>query len=86
MTTGVLKPGAKADLILMNYKPYTPMTADNINAHIMFGMQGAMTDTVMINGTLRMQGRKLLMINEQEALKQAADSAAELWKCLCQPK
>lgn len=84
--TGVLKPGAKADLILMNYKPYTPMTADNVNAHIMFGMQGAMTDTVMINGTLRMQGRELLMINEQEVLKQAADSAAELWKCLCQPK
>ena len=35
---GVLKKGAAADVIVMDYKPYTPFSDENIDGHILFGM------------------------------------------------
>ena len=37
---GVLKAGAAADIIVMDYKPYTPFSDENIDGHILFGMTG----------------------------------------------
>ena len=36
----LLTPGATADLILVDYKPYTDMNSDNLPWHIVFGFQG----------------------------------------------
>lgn len=76
---GVLKKGALADIIIVDYKPLTPMNCNNINGHVMFGMQGAMTDTTMINGKLLMRNRKLLYVDEEEILRKSRESAKELW-------
>ena len=37
---GVLKPGAAADVIVMDYKPFTPFSDENIDGHMLFGMMG----------------------------------------------
>ena len=37
---GVLKKGAAADVIVMDYKPFTPFSDENINGHMLFGMMG----------------------------------------------
>lgn len=76
---GVLEPGALADIILVDYKPITPMNCNNLNGHIMFGMQGCMTDTTMINGKLVMRHKKLTDIDEEEIFAKSRESAAELW-------
>ncbi len=34
---GVLKKGAAADVIVMDYDPLTPMRGDNVNGHLLFG-------------------------------------------------
>ena len=39
-TLGVLKAGAAADIIVMDYKPYTPFSDENIDGHMIFGMTG----------------------------------------------
>lgn len=77
---GKLKKGAKADLILVNYQPFTPMNAENINAHVMFGMQGAMTEDVMINGKWEMKHRKLISIDEEAVRKSCEKQAQSFWK------
>jgi len=37
---GVLKEGAAADVIVIDYDPLTPMNESNINGHLMFGVNG----------------------------------------------
>ena len=77
---GVLKKGAKADLIIVDYKPYTPMTKGNIDGHIMFGLEGCMTDSTMIDGKWVMKHKVVQNIDE-EAIRQACTEAAEaFWK------
>lgn len=36
----VLEPGAAADVIVMDYKPFTPLSEENIDGHMLFGMMG----------------------------------------------
>lgn len=76
---GMLEAGALADIILVNYQAITELNADNVNGHIMFGMQGAMTDSVMINGKMIMRHRKMLHVDEEEILRKSRESARELW-------
>ena len=47
---GVIKPGAEADLILVDYQPYTPITAGNLPWHIIFGFHESMVTTTIVAG------------------------------------
>ncbi len=47
---GVLEPGAAADLVLTNYRPATPLTADNLAGHFLFAMGPEFVRDVMIAG------------------------------------
>lgn len=76
---GVLKSGAVADLIIIDYHPYTEMNADNINGHIMFGMNGGMTDTTIINGKIVMKNREMCLVDEESLLNKCRGSAQRLW-------
>ncbi len=80
--TGVLRKGAAADIILVDYEPYSPMNQQNIDGHIMFGMTGRMTDTTIINGTVLMRGRKFLQVDEAEIKKKSREAAQKLWNSL----
>jgi cytosine/adenosine deaminase-related metal-dependent hydrolase len=47
---GVLEPGAAGDLVLTNYRPATPMTAENLAGHFLFAMGPEFVRDVMIGG------------------------------------
>lgn len=79
---GILKKNALADVILVKYEPATPLNKDNFNGHLMFGVQGAMTDTTLINGKFVMKNRKLTVADETELLSACRKSAEDLWKRL----
>lgn len=49
-TLGVLKPGAAADIIVMDYKPFTPFSDENIDGHMIFGMTGRQCQTTIAAG------------------------------------
>ncbi len=49
-TFGVIKEGAAADLISIDYTPYTPFDAQSAAGHLIFGMTGRMVNDTMING------------------------------------
>lgn len=65
---GVLKEGAAADVIVADYDPLTPLTKDNINSHMLFGLNGSKVVTTIINGKLLMKDRELLNIDEAKAM------------------
>lgn len=76
---GVLEAEAAADVIVLDYKGSTPMTKDNYNAHILFGMNGgAVTDTI-INGEIRMKNREVQGVDEEKIWHDAQVQAQSLW-------
>lgn len=75
---GVLKEGAAADVIVMDYIPRTPMTADNCNSHILFGMTGRSVVTTMGNGKVLMKDRILTGIDEAKVMADCRQASAAL--------
>jgi putative selenium metabolism protein SsnA len=65
---GVLEPGAAADIVVSDYVPLTPMTADNCDGHILFGMSGRSMVTTIINGVVKMKDRELIGIDAEAIL------------------
>ena len=76
---GVLKAGAAADIIVMDYKPYTPFSDENIDGHILFGMTGKLCRTTIANGKLLMKDRELIGIDEEAENAHILESAKKLW-------
>jgi len=80
MPVGILKPGAAADLIFVDYKPFTPLQAGNLPWHILFGMQHSMITMTMIAGKVLMQNGKLLHIDEEKIFTEAYDNGKDVWE------
>jgi putative selenium metabolism protein SsnA len=76
---GVLAPGAKADVILVDYHPFTPLTAGNLPWHILFGFESSMVTTTICAGRVLMRDRQLLTLNEAEIARAALDLAPGVW-------
>jgi len=77
---GRLIPGALADVIVVDYDPPTPLTASNVNGHILFGVSGRAVQTTIIGGHVVMQDRQLPGIDEEAVFAKARVCAAELWQ------
>ena len=75
---GVLKAGASADIIVTDYNPLTPMDANNVNGHILFGMTGRHTVTTIANGKVLMKDRVLTEIDEEKVMADCRQAAADL--------
>ena len=81
--TGSLTPGRRADLILVDLKPVhnSPSfrrSMENAYAQIVYASKSTDVSDVMINGKWVMRDRKLLTVNEEELLAQAADIAKKI--------
>ena len=76
---GVLKAGAAADIIVMDYKPFTPFSDENIDGHMIFGMTGRQCQTTMINGKILMKDRVLTEIDEEAVNAHILESSKRLW-------
>jgi putative selenium metabolism protein SsnA len=79
-SVGKLIPGAHADIIVLNYDPPTPMSAENLGGHIHFGFTGDAVEMVMIGGQVVMNDRQFVAIDEQEVMAKSRAAAAEMWK------
>jgi len=77
---GCLEPGAAADIIISDYDPLTPMTSDNCDGHILFGMSGRSIITTVINGEVRMKDRELIGIDGERIMAKCRESSAAMWK------
>lgn len=77
---GVLAPGAYADLILVDYHPYTPLHAGNLPWHIVFGFHESMITTTIAAGKLLMKDRELLTLDAEAIAAKALELAPGIWE------
>lgn len=80
--TGSLARGKKADIILIGLnKPHlTPLY--NEYSHLVYAAGGADVDTVVIDGKVVMEDRRLLTINEAEVMNEVRQIAVQIKKSL----
>ena len=76
---GKLAPGAAADVIVMDYKPFTPFSDANIDGHMLFGMTGRQCQTTICNGRLLMKDRELVGIDEEAINAHILEESKKLW-------
>lgn len=77
---GVLSEGAAADIVFVDYKPFTPLTAGNLPWHIVFGFESSMVTTTIVNGKILMQDRQLVTLNEEAIATEALALAPKVWE------
>ncbi len=77
---GVIQPGAAADLIFVDYHPYTPLTPGNLPWHILFGFHESMITTTIVDGQILMRNRQLLTLDEEAIAAEARKLAPQVWE------
>jgi len=77
---GRIETAAKADLILVDYFPPTPLNGDNLFGHILFGIANAPVDSLIVNGQYVLRDKKCVAVDEREVAEKAAAQARALWE------
>jgi putative selenium metabolism protein SsnA len=77
---GVLRKGAHADLIFVDYPAHTPVTPGNLPWHIVFGFHESMVTTTIVAGRVLMANRELQTLDQAEVFAQARSLAPAVWE------
>ncbi|MEI7845768.1 MAG: putative aminohydrolase SsnA [Chloroflexota bacterium] len=77
---GVIKVGAAADLIFVDYEAPTSMNSGNLPWHILFGFQNSMITTTIVNGKVLMLDRQLLTLDERAIAAKSRELSAKVWE------
>ncbi len=78
---GLVKEDWNADLILIDYRPPTPLNKNNFYDHLAFGISQSRVDTTIVNGEILMENGELkLNIDEERVCRKSRELAERLWK------
>lgn len=80
LSVGEISEGAAADLIFVDYSPFTPMSADNLPWHILFGFQESMVTATIVAGKPLMYRRKLLTLDEKAIMANTLAISEKTWE------
>lgn len=72
--------GARADLIFVDYHPFTPLTGGNLPWHALFGFESSMVTTTIVDGKMLMRDRQLLTLDESAIAAAALALAPGVWE------
>lgn len=78
-TIGPLREEAVADLVVLDYQPPTPLTADTLSSHLLHGMASQHVESVMVDGMWRLWKRKPLSVDVAELARASREAAAAVW-------
>jgi len=76
---GELSEGAMADLVFVDYHPTTPLSAENLPWHILFGLEASMITSTVCAGQVLMRDRELLTLDEEAITARSRALAADVW-------
>lgn len=79
---GTLKEGAPADVIILDHKPLTRLSADNMDQQLILGASGAECTMTMCAGKILMKDRKIVYFDEKNKREMIMRSADALWERL----
>jgi putative selenium metabolism protein SsnA len=77
---GEISVGAAADLIFLDYRPFTPLNGGNAPWHMLFGVESSMVTTTIANGKVLMRDRRLLTVDEDAIVASALALAPGVWE------
>jgi putative selenium metabolism protein SsnA len=77
---GIIAPGAAADLIFVDYHPFTDLNPGNLPWHIIFGIDETLITTTMVDGKVLMLDRKFVSIDEERIAAEARARAPKIWE------
>jgi putative selenium metabolism protein SsnA len=77
---GRLEAGAPADLVVLDYRPPTPLTADNLAGHLIFGLDRSHVRSTMVAGRFALRDRRITNVDEVAAFTRARRATADLWR------
>lgn len=76
--TGKLSPGARADLVLLDYAPVTPISGENALMHLIFGARGARARLTMIDGRIVYEDDGGWAVDAEAIAREARGAATRL--------
>jgi putative selenium metabolism protein SsnA len=80
LRVGEIVEGAAADLIFVDYHPFTPLMAGNLPWHILFGFQESMVTATVVAGKPLMYRRELLTLDEAAIAAKAMAISSQIWQ------
>ena len=79
---GTLEEGSGSDIVVWNYHPPTPLTADNTLGHLLFGLSAATVHTTIASGKVLYENGAFTFLGDGEEKELAAKSreiSQKLW-------
>jgi putative selenium metabolism protein SsnA len=76
---GKLDAGAPADLVLLDYRPPTPLTPASLGGHLLFGVDRGHVRSVMVAGRWVVRDRAPTSVDARAVAEDARGVAASLW-------
>jgi cytosine/adenosine deaminase-related metal-dependent hydrolase len=77
---GLLSPGSAADLVVCDYVPPTPLSAANLQSHLITGLQPSMISGVMAAGRWVCRNGRPVNVDVDAVYCRARQVAASLWR------
>ena len=76
---GTLRPGAPADLVVLDYPAPTPLTADNLAGHWIFGLLSRHVRDVYVAGDLVVADRRSTRVDQAKVAAESRHHTEALW-------
>jgi putative selenium metabolism protein SsnA len=77
---GTLEEDAPADLVVLDYRPPTPLSSENLAGHVLFGLDRSHVRSTMVAGRFVLRDRRVTTVDETAAFTRARAAAAVLWE------
>ncbi len=77
---GRIEEGARADMVLYDYFPPTPLTSENVFGHALLGIANAPMNSLIVNGHFVIRDHQFVNIDERAVAEKASACARELWR------
>ena len=81
---GTLRPGAPADIAVLDYPAPVPLTAGNLAGHWTFGLAARQVRDVLVAGDLVVADRRSTRVDEAKVAAESAHAVERLWARLAE--
>jgi len=77
---GTLATGQLADVVIYDYVPPTPLSADTLCGHLLFGLGYARVQTTIARGEVIVDNGQLVHLDEAEIRARSRERVPAIWR------